>query len=81
MFGSQQITAMKKKDVKQLKNADVAELKKRVREAQERLHDLEKNIGLGKHKNVHEAKSVRKDIARMLGETKSRAASEIKEAK
>lgn len=57
---------MKKKERVQLKNASVPELEKRVREARERLAVIQHDIQLGKHKNVHEAHTLRKDIARML---------------
>jgi ribosomal protein L29 len=59
---------MKKKERLQLKNASVPELEKRVREARARLATVQHDIQLGKHKNVHEAGTLRKDIARMLTE-------------
>ena len=59
---------MKKNDRIQLKNAGVPELEKRVHEARERLERLREEAAAGKAKNVHEAKALRKDIARMLTE-------------
>lgn len=57
---------MKKNDRIQLQNAGVPELEKRVQDAREKLWALQRDIELGKQKNVKEAKSLRKDIARML---------------
>lgn len=57
---------MKKNERVQLKNASAPELEKRVSEAREKLWALQKDIELGKQKNVKEARSLRKDIARML---------------
>ena len=57
---------MKKNDKAQLKNATRPELEKKVLEAREKLWTLQRDTGLGKQKNVKEARSLRKDIARML---------------
>ena len=57
---------MKKNDKAQLKNASVPELEKRVHDSREKLWALQRDIELGKQKNVKEAKNLRKDIARML---------------
>lgn len=57
---------MKKNELLQLKNASVPELEKRVHDAREKLWALQRDIELGKQKNVKEAKGLRKDIARML---------------
>jgi ribosomal protein L29 len=57
---------MKKNDKAQLKNASVPELEKRVHDTREKLWALQRDIELGKQKNVKEAKGLRKDIARML---------------
>lgn len=57
---------MKKNDKTQLKNASVPELEKRVHDTREKLWALQRDIELGKQKNVKEAKGLRKDIARML---------------
>ena len=57
---------MKKNEREQLKNASVPELQKRVLESQEKLWALQRDIELGKQKNVKEAGLLRKDIARML---------------
>ncbi|OGY98679.1 MAG: 50S ribosomal protein L29 [Candidatus Liptonbacteria bacterium RIFCSPHIGHO2_01_FULL_57_28] len=57
---------MKKNEREQLKNASVPELQKRVHDAQEKLWTLQRDIELGKQKNVKEARMLRKDIARML---------------
>jgi ribosomal protein L29 len=57
---------MKKNERTQLKNASVPELEKRVQDTREKLWALQRDIDLGKQKNVKEARSLRKDIARML---------------
>jgi ribosomal protein L29 len=57
---------MKKNERAQLKNASVPELEKRVHDSREKLWALQRDIELGKQKNVKEARALRKDIARML---------------
>ena len=65
---------MKKNERIQLKSATLPELEKRVQEARVKLLALQREIGLGKVKNPHEAKALRKDIARMLTEITSQNA-------
>jgi len=66
---------MKKNDRVQLQNAGVPELEKKVKDAREKLWSLRRDTELGKQKNVKEARSLRKDIARMMTAiTASRAA-------
>lgn len=57
---------MKKNEREQLKNAGVPELEKKVHDTREKLWALQRDIEMGKHKNVHEARALRKEIARML---------------
>jgi ribosomal protein L29 len=57
---------MKKNERQQLKNAGVPELEKKVHDTREKLWALKRDIDLGKHKNVHEMRALRKEIARML---------------
>ena len=57
---------MKKNEFAQLKNSSVPELEKKVQDTREKLWALQRDIDLGKQKNVKEARGLRKDIARML---------------
>jgi ribosomal protein L29 len=57
---------MKKNDRNQLKNAGAAELEKKILDARERLRVVQQDTRLGKQKNVREARTLHKDIARML---------------
>jgi len=57
---------MKKKEREQLKNKSVEELKKSLREHQEKLWSLKVDLKSGKVKNVREIHLHKKAIARIL---------------
>lgn len=57
---------MKKKDIEQLKNKPVAELKKLLGERKEKLWQLRRDLTVGKVKNIREIRKIRKSIARIL---------------
>lgn len=59
---------MKRKDIQALKQSTAPELEKKVAEARKKLSDLAFGMRIGKVKNVREARSLRKDVARMLTE-------------
>jgi large subunit ribosomal protein L29 len=57
---------MKTREIRELKNAPLAELQKLLRENRERLRLLRFDLAAGKVKNVGELRELRKDIARLM---------------
>ncbi len=57
---------MKKRELEELKNKPVAELKKLFRDGRERLRVLKFDLAAGKVKDVQELRDLRKDLARLL---------------
>lgn len=56
---------MKKKDVQELRNKSIKELRELMRKIQEELVKLRTELGAGKLKNVHQVKLKRRDLARI----------------
>ena len=57
---------MKRKDLGQLKNRQLPELQKNLREYRDKLWQLKNDLASGKVKNVQEIREVKKNIARVL---------------
>ncbi|OGG39004.1 50S ribosomal protein L29 [Candidatus Jorgensenbacteria bacterium GWA1_49_17] len=57
---------MKKKELENLKNKTMVEIDKELRECQERLLNLKADLALGKVKNIHEMKELKKSVAQLL---------------
>lgn len=57
---------MKKKELENLKNKTMIEIEKELRERQERLLGLKMDLALGKVKNIHEIKELKKSVAQLL---------------
>jgi ribosomal protein L29 len=57
---------MKTREIKELQNRNLAELEKSVRDAHEKLRNLQLDLAAGKVKNIAELRILRKDIARFL---------------
>ena len=57
---------MKKKELKKLREKDIAQLNKILMEEKKKLFELKLQIKLGKIKNVKEIKKVKKNIAQIL---------------
>ncbi len=57
---------MKRKEIIELKTKPVAELKKFVSDADEKLRAMKFDLAAGKVKNVKDIKALKKDIARAL---------------
>ena len=57
---------MKKKDLEKIKGRSVADLKKDIQENKDKLWQLKNDIATGKAKNVREAGSLKRNIARSL---------------
>ncbi|PIR88111.1 MAG: 50S ribosomal protein L29 [Candidatus Harrisonbacteria bacterium CG10_big_fil_rev_8_21_14_0_10_45_28] len=56
---------MKRKDLEKIKGLAVVDLHKDLKEKREKLWKLRGDIAVGKNKNVREANTLRKDIARV----------------
>jgi len=57
---------MKKKDLQKLREKDIAQLEKILKEEKKNLSQLRFQVKLGKIKNVKEIKKVKKNIAQIL---------------
>ncbi len=57
---------MKRKDLENFKNKTMIEIDKELRECRERLLNLKMDLALGKVKNIHEMKELKKSIAQLL---------------
>ncbi len=57
---------MKSKDIKQLKNKPLPELRKNLADYREKLRKLRFDLAAGKVKNISEIKAIKKAIARIL---------------
>jgi ribosomal protein L29 len=57
---------MKKNDVKSLKNKDISELKKQLKQAKEELTKTALESKMGKVKNMHIVSKNKKDIAKIM---------------
>jgi len=57
---------MKKKDLKKLREKDIDQLEKILKEEKKNLSQLRFQVKLGKIKNVKEIKKVKKNIAQIL---------------
>ena len=56
---------MKKQDLQQLKSKTRPEIRKELKETQEKLRDLKFDLAAGKVKNVSEIKKLKKVVARL----------------
>ncbi|MFH0712766.1 MAG: 50S ribosomal protein L29 [Candidatus Jorgensenbacteria bacterium] len=57
---------MKKKELENFKNKTMIEIDKEIRECQEKLLNLKMDLSLGKVKNIHEIKELKKSVAQLL---------------
>ena len=57
---------MKTRQIQDLKNLSLPELRKNLKESQEKLRSLRFDLAAGKVKNIAEIRNLRKTIARML---------------
>ena len=55
---------MKKREIQELKNMNLGELEKRLRDGREQLRALQFDLAAGKVKNVGVLRTLRKDLAR-----------------
>ena len=55
---------MKQREIQEVKNMNVAELEKRLRDGREKLRSMKFDLAAGKVKNVGLLRALRKDIAR-----------------
>lgn len=69
---------MKKKDIQEMKNRTVAELRRSVAEDTERLRALRFDLAAGKVKNVAELRETRKRVARAKTFLREREIAEVK---
>jgi ribosomal protein L29 len=72
---------MKRKDFEKIQNRSAAELRKDVAEIRERLWTTQREIAVGKVKNVRAGREIRKDIARMLTLVQQKSVKEAKKTK
>ena len=57
---------MKKKDYKDIKIKTIGDLVKKVKELRREITEKNIELKMGKTKNVHEANTLRKDVAKIL---------------
>ncbi len=57
---------MKSKDIQQLKNKPLPDLRKNLADYREKLRKLKFDLAAGKVKNISEIKAIKKAIARVL---------------